>query len=298
VNRWREACERCQEGLVFIQEGRVVYLNPAAAEMLGVARESAEGKPLTFVLRHHRLLELADSGGEAEVGIFGKRLHVRVRDGVVFLRDVGELESRREELEAERRLLAHEFRTPVAGLAGLIEFLEQEPPQAERLKALALMRDEANRLLRLAAGQGLASPRPWSPLELRERLTRFIPGAAAIEWRVEHQTTVGRDPIYKVLVNLVENALNYGEPPVVVRSRLLSEGMMALEVLDSGPELADYERLFEPGSRGVHAAGVRGSGLGLALVRRIARSWGGEAYGRRVVEGNVFGVTMPVEGGE
>jgi len=297
VNRWQEAWEASELGLVLLEGDRVVYLNPAAAELLDVERDRAAGRPAAFVLRHHRLLELARGGGQEVISLQGRRLRVRARAGMVFLSDVGELEAEKQRLEEERQMLAHEFRTPVAGLAGLIELLEVEHPEARR-RALELMKAESQRLLRLAAGQGGRRAPPWSPLELRPRLERLLPAAASALWRVEHRTTADRDRVYQVLVNLVENALNYGQPPVTIRSRRLPDGRLALEVVDAGEELADYQKLFEPGSRGVHAAGVRGSGLGLALVRRIARAWGGEAYGVRLEEGNAFGVILPEEGEE
>ncbi|WP_456409497.1 ATP-binding protein [Oceanithermus sp.] len=298
MSRWREAWEASQQGLVLLEDGRVRYLNPAAARLLDVRREGAEGRPAAYVLRHHRLLELARGGGEATLALGGRVLHVRATGGAVFLDDATEIERTRAELEQERRMLAHEFRTPVAGLAGLLEVLRDEPEGPERERVLALMADEVARLLRLVQGQGAARAEAWSPEELRPRLVRLLPGAEAVLWQVAHRTTADRDRVYQVLVNLVENALNYGAPPVMVRTRRLEDGRLALEVVDAGGPLADYERLFEPGSRGVHAAGTRGSGLGLALVRRIARGWGGEAYGVRLEEGNAFGVTLPEEEGE
>ena len=298
MNRWQKAWEASELGLVLLEGDRVVYLNPAAAELLDVERDRAAGRPAAFVLRHHRLLELARGGGQEVISLQGRRLRVRARAGMVFLSDVGELEAKKQRLEEERQMLAHEFRTPVAGLAGLIELLEVEQDPEARRRALELMKAESQRLLRLAAGQGGRRAPPWSPLELRPRLERLLPAAASALWRVEHRTTADRDRVYQVLVNLVENALNYGQPPVTIRSRRLPDGRLALEVVDAGEELADYQKLFEPGSRGVHAAGVRGSGLGLALVRRIARAWGGEAYGVRLEEGNAFGVILPEEGEE
>ena len=191
-------------------------------------------------------------------------------------------------------MLAHEFRTPVAGLVGLIEVLEADPSPQERAQALALLREEAARLLRLVEGQGQARTPPWRLDELRPRLERLLPGAPTLSWSTPHALTVDRDRVFQVLLNLVENALRYGKPPVRVRTRRQGRAV-AVEVVDAGGPLEDYERLFVPGGRGVHAAGVRGSGLGLALVRRIARGWGGEAYGRRLEEGNAFGVTVPAE---
>lgn len=294
MNPWREAWETSDEGLVLVEDGRVRYLNPVAARLLDVDAAQAVGRPAALALRHHRLLELLEGGGTARLVFRGRRLWVRAEPGRLYLRDVTEAERAREEVEQERRMLAHEFRTPVAGIVGLVEVLESDPSAAAREQALALLREEAARLLRLVEGQGQARTPPWRLDELRPRLERLLPSARTLSWATPHPLTVDRDRAFQVLLNLVENALRYGKAPVRVRTRPQGRGV-ALEVVDAGPPLEDYERLFVPGRRGVHAAGVRGSGLGLALVRRIARGWGGEAYGRRLEEGNVFGVIIPEE---
>lgn len=293
MNPWRAAWEASEEGVVLFEGERVRYLNPAAARLLDTDAERAAGRPAAFVLRHHRLLELVRRGGKASLTLHGRRVAARAQEQALYLRDETETVRAREALEQERRLLAHEFRTPVAGLLALLEVLESGPEPGEREQALSLMREEAARLLRLVQGQGQGRTPPWRLDELRPRLERLLPGARALRWSTPHPVTAGRDPIFQVLLNLVENALRYGKPPVEVRTRLQAPGLVAVEVVDAGEPLADYERLFVPGGRGMHAAGVRGSGLGLALVRRIARGWGGEAFGRRLEEGNAFGVTVP-----
>ncbi len=298
MNPWREAWNAAAEGLVLFEGGRVAYLNPAAARMLDAGIERAVGRPAALLLRHHRLLELLESGGVVRLALHGRRVEARVEGERLFLRDVTEAERERAVLEQERRMLAHEFRTPVAGLAGLVEVLAGDSGGGEeRDRALMLLRSEVERLLRLVEGQGRERTPPWRPDELRSRLERLLPEAGEVLWDTRHPVTVDRDRVFQVLLNLVENALHYGRPPVRVRTRS-DGGVVALEVVDGGGELGDYERLFVPGRRGLHAAGIRGSGLGLALVRRIARGWGGEAYGRRSGEGNVFGVTIPEEGEE
>lgn len=81
----------------------------------------------------------------------------------------------------------------------------------------------------------------------------------------------------RAITNLLDNALRYGETGVAVRTRM--EGaMMVLEVLDRGPgiPLGSIERLKQPFTR-LEAArsGGGGAGLGLAIVDRIARGFGG-----------------------
>jgi signal transduction histidine kinase len=75
--------------------------------------------------------------------------------------------------------------------------------------------------------------------------------------------------------NLLENARRHGAPPVAVRVRRVGR-QAELSVCDGGPGVAEAERerVFRPFYR---FAGGAGAGLGLALVRQIARRHGGEA---------------------
>ena len=208
--------------------------------------------------------------------------------------DVTERERELSRARLARELLAHELRTPVAGIKALLEALEQDPKRPERDAILDLVRKEVLRLERLVRGDPLSlGVAPWPLASLRHRLLRLLPEAASVEFSLAHEVVVEEDAVFQILLNLLENALKYGKAPVVVRSAVADEGLK-IEVWDAGPPLSDYERLFQPGQRGVHAASVRGSGLGLAIVRRIARGLGGEAYGRRSEGGNAFGVVLPV----
>jgi len=109
------------------------------------------------------------------------------------------------------------------------------------------------------------------------------------------------------VINLIDNAIKYGKAgeESLVRVRVeRSDRAVLIRVSDDGPGIAraERERIFERFVRGNAAkAGdggmpIRGSGIGLALVRHIAESHGGTA---RVVdtpakEGSTFELTIPV----
>jgi signal transduction histidine kinase len=107
--------------------------------------------------------------------------------------------------------------------------------------------------------------------------------------------SVRGDPrlLRRTIRNLLENATRHGAPPIEVRVSRAAEGA-ELCVCDGGagiPE-AERERVFEPFYR---MGTGQGSGLGLALVRQIARRHGGDARcapqsGRR----SCFIVVLPV----
>ena len=110
--------------------------------------------------------------------------------------------------------------------------------------------------------------------------------------KLDGQTiSVRGDPrlLRRMIRNLLENAKRHGAPPIEVRVSLTAEGA-ELSVCDGGAGIPDSEseRVFEP----FYRAGARpGAGLGLALVRQIARRHGGEAH----VRGSCFIVALPLE---
>jgi two-component system phosphate regulon sensor histidine kinase PhoR len=111
--------------------------------------------------------------------------------------------------------------------------------------------------------------------------------------------------------NLIDNAIKYGHPKdapkdatSIVRVRVTrEESGVAIRVIDEGPGIAraERERIFERFVRGQSRTAqdgvpIRGSGIGLALVKHIAESHGGTA---RVVDdaiktGSTFVITIPI----
>jgi two-component system phosphate regulon sensor histidine kinase PhoR len=90
--------------------------------------------------------------------------------------------------------------------------------------------------------------------------------------------------IQLAVINLVDNALKYAPNGDVITVRASEEhGRIAVRVIDRGPGVPaeDRARIFERfvrGSREGSSARVRGSGIGLALVKHIAESHGGRAW--------------------
>ena len=114
--------------------------------------------------------------------------------------------------------------------------------------------------------------------------------------------------VQQVLRNLVENAIEYGSPDKPVRVALRGEqGHLSLEVTNRGPTLdpSDVKTIFDPLERGaVHRASVdardtrSGLGLGLFIVREIAKAHGGDVQVRSEREETTFAVRLPRHGGD
>jgi signal transduction histidine kinase len=187
---------------------------------------------------------------------------------------------------AHRTLLAnasHELRTPLARIRINLELMQGGvAPEREA----QLLQDIAE--LDQLVGQILLASRLEAASDAGPREEVDLLGLAAEECaRYDAQldgapVTVRGEPalLRSLLRNLLENARRHGRPPV--RVTLAPDGADAvLTVRDEGagvPE-AERERVFEPFYR-VAGAADGGSGLGLALVRQIARRHGGDAVCR------------------
>jgi signal transduction histidine kinase len=101
------------------------------------------------------------------------------------------------------------------------------------------------------------------------------------------------DPLVveRVVTNLVANALNHGEPPIVVQAERRDRQLL-IAVEDAGPGIAEelLPLLFERFERGGES---HGSGLGLAIARAYARAHGGDLVYDRVAHGTRFELVLP-----
>jgi len=206
-------------------------------------------------------------------------------------------------LKAERRLSAdasHELRTPLTVLNGELELLlEAETPGSPTALGLtraaeqvAAMRElvEAILLLHHTGEIGASGRDGREVINLcdlaRETITDLRERSPA---RKEDLTYVVPDEILvagdgallaSALRNLLDNALKFTRPGQAVAVSLVeTEGRAELTVDDSGPGIpvAERERVFDPFYRGAEArAGGSGFGLGLPILRRVARAHGGD----------------------
>jgi PAS domain S-box-containing protein len=204
-------------------------------------------------------------------------------------------DERRTSLEQRIHLLAvtaHELRTPTAvidGSAGALRGKWDELSVAEREELLDGIRGSAGRLRRLAADLGTASRVYSDALDLRPEIVSLATtlhdarrrGAAKgfeepIEVEVTADARISADPVRlgQALDNLVENAVRHGRPPIRLRGEV-DASQVRIRVSDDGPGVpAELEpRLFERFALGGLS---EVTGLGLHLVREIARGHGGE----------------------
>lgn len=177
--------------------------------------------------------------------------------------------------------IAHDLRTPLTRLKFRIEAV----PDDVRPK-LAADIDQMEAMIAATLGFVRDTNRPAerTKLELSSLLESVMDEAAETggDTTVERaeKTIIEGDPVAlkRLVSNLVENALKYGGR---ARGRAFSEdGMAIIEIDDDGPGVppADFERVFEPFYRGEPSRNreTGGMGLGLAVVRSLARAHGGD----------------------
>jgi PAS domain S-box-containing protein len=213
--------------------------------------------------------------------------------------------------------MSHELRTPLNAILGFGQLMEMEdldPDSKESvgqiIRAGRHLLDLINEVLdisRIEAGSLSLSLEPVSVLDLATEAAEMIRPMAA-ERRVILQTDPGelraryvladRQRLKQVILNLLSNAVKYNREAgwVTMSLRSTDEGRVRLEVADSGHGIAEEEtdRLFLPFQRlGAGAAGVEGTGLGLALSKGLVEAMGG-AIGASSVpgEGSTFWVAL------
>ena len=214
-------------------------------------------------------------------------------------------------------LAAHELRTPVATIHGVIETIhmrgsllspqqrtmldETLRQQSRRMRTLV---DQLLDLSRLDADAVTIAPERFP---VRERVEELVTAAAAeraaeVDVEIADDLEASADPAAfdRVVTNLIVNAFRYGEPPVTVRAEQ-RDRHFRLTVEDRGPGVAPefvpdlFERFTRSG--GGRARGV-GTGLGLAIARSYANAHRGDLiYEHAEPHGARFQLVLPREPG-
>lgn len=178
--------------------------------------------------------------------------------------------------------IAHDLRTPLTRLRFRIEAAPEEL-RGKMSSDLDEMEAMISATLAFVRDATQASHR--TKLELSSLLESLVDELAETgkQARVDHaeKVVLEGDPISlkRMFANLIENAIKYGGQ---ARVRVYADGPSAVvEIEDDGPgvPVAELERVFEPfyrrePSRSRETGGI---GLGLAVVRTVARAHGGDA---------------------
>ncbi|TMJ11000.1 MAG: PAS domain S-box protein, partial [Bacillati bacterium ANGP1] len=220
----------------------------------------------------------------------------QVQDAVVRAREADRANQAKSEFLSR---MSHELRTPLNAILGFGQLLEMDsitPKQheyvADILKGGHHLLDLINEVLeisRIEAGRLTISPEPVSVQEVaQESFSLIAPLFAQGNIRLEDGTAriteqfvwADRQRLKQVLLNLLSNAVKYNRRGglVALSCEAMPEGRLRMKVSDTGPGIAPerLERLFVPFERlGAEQTTIEGTGLGLALSKRLTEVMGG-----------------------
>ena len=227
---------------------------------------------------------------------------------------------RNEQQDSFLNAVTHELKTPIASIRLYLETLQQRNVQdVQRQEFYRIMLDDTDRLLGtveqvLKAGEVRDGARKgWrevqfstivsDALELARVRHKLGPESLRFGGEPAAETTVLGNPeqLRMAVTNLIDNAVKYSGPTKDIEVSLETPNIddVVLTVRDRGigiprPEL---KRVFKRFYRVQSAASgqVKGTGLGLFIVRSVARRHGGDAYAQSEGEGrgSTFTIRLP-----
>ncbi len=319
------------EGVVLLDgQNRILWLNAAAEQHLGLTPERDIGQFVSYLLRNSRFnewlmgedyaqpLPLTSPGGAA------RTLSLRIvplspEQKMLLSHDITEIAR----VDAMRRdfvaNVSHELRTPVTVIAGFLEaFADMEEPDPGLFRQhIALMREQSERIRRLVDDllilarlesdrevQDEAVDLPALARRLLEEARSLSQGRHAIDLRLDSASRVlgSGQELYGALANLVSNAVRYTPEGgrISLRWAETAKGCGEFSVTDTGegiepehiPRLT--ERFYRVDRGRSRATG--GTGLGLAIVKHtLQRHQGRLRIESAVGKGSTFTAAFPPE---
>ncbi|MBS1714886.1 MAG: hypothetical protein JST30_11185 [Armatimonadetes bacterium] len=331
----RAALDGLADGLdvwIFLVDakGDVLYANERAHQVFG--RNDLASRSILAATFSRELTEMVQSAAQGQDPplleiVFGspydktgmarvwpespERSHFFV--SVTDVTDLRRLERVRRDFVAN---VSHELRTPMATIRAMAETILDEPeaPVEASRRYLEKVMSEIDRLTRisndlLALSKAESKPPAQGRVDLSETANAAIQQISAKAKRKGIKTgsdiepgiivTGSEEQLTQVLLNLLENAVNYTTEGSVDVALHRVDGSAEFTVVDTGIGIPseDLPRIFERFYR-VDKARSRasgGTGLGLSIVRHIVESHGGKTgVESRLNEGSRFWFTLPL----
>jgi PAS domain S-box-containing protein len=321
--------------LVFDEQGRLLLVNPAALQTVGLISSATPGKAMDEVLLVPDLLKLAQVPlnqriQSREVTLPGNKIyHASVSPVVAESRRVGRIVilqdiTQFKELDALKTdfvsTVSHDLRSPLTLMKGYTAMLQmvgelndQQQGYTKKIMAgVENMTRLVNNLLdlgRIEAGIGLRTEKVLLNEIIDQVMTSLQPQAMqnnitlGLDTQDLQPIVVTADPalIQQAFYNLVENAVKYTRTNGQVKVRLDRHAQsVVFEVNDNGIGIAplDLPRLFEKFYRSGRreAYQQRGTGLGLAIVKSIAERHKGRVWVEsQLGRGSTFYFEIPAD---
>lgn len=257
------------------------------------------GVSTTLLFAHltaKRLSETQNTAAAIAEGDLSRRIPTERLDGMfaVQAQSLNSMIDHMEHLVRSQQLfssnLAHDLRTPLARLQGLVSRASRDDPQAmplllERAErecgAIIAIFDALLRLAEIETGQHPSAMKPMLLGPLVEDVADIMEPVIAdrggtLRTKMMPDLAVVGDPdlITQLVINLLENIISHTPTETTAWISVERQGdNVAIIVRDDGPGLASGEiaRVKQPFERGEGSSSRRGSGLGLAIANAIAR---------------------------
>ena len=296
----------------------LVY-STAAAVGAALATARATSEPLARVAQTARRLAAGDLEARTGPVAAGEEIDALALSLDEMADRLASSLEREREAEAQRRSLvtavSHDLRTPLSGLRAMIEAIEDgvadDPATVRRyvnemgssVDSLVELVDDLFELVQLDAGAIQAETE-------RARVEEVVGSALAaceaqastkglvVQARIDGVAEIPCSPrLTRVVQNLLQNAIRHtpSDGTVVIEASHC-ERELELAVVDDGDGIdgAALDRVFDPFWRGDSARASDGSGLGLALAKRIVETLGGSiAVESDTASGSRFAVLVP-----
>jgi PAS domain S-box-containing protein len=306
--RFANMVEQSSDGVYEVDlDGRVRYANAALGVILGRRVDEIVGA---------RFIQVLDPATQFALDSEENEVVVRRADGVVRVLDIRSVERRVDgelvgydgtvrDMTASVRfeelrndllaLMGNELRQPLTTIIGLSATLgahgeefettsvevigEKIRQQAERIARLA---DDLNEVSRLDYDTQLVDRRNLDLAPAVNVALAAVAGTDAVDVDIRPGIVVlaDRRRVEQVVANLVENALRYGAPPVVVTAEVADDEVV-VRVHDNGPGVpaeAEDDLFSKLTLTGLPRRSSETNGLGLALVRGLVEAMGGRVW--------------------
>lgn len=333
-NEKEAVLESLVEGVIAVNDKMTVtYANQAALKLLDVNHAQLIGHNFSALEQHHcyALLEKC----QEEKNVLTDTLQVSSREGKVYLDVVAAPQKNNggavlvmEDKSTHYKLLemrkdfianaSHELKTPITIIRGFAETLHDHPTLPDKTRAeitekimhnckrmTTLIKD----LLTLSDIENIPESRlmECDMSEIVENCCRMLhdmnPEALVTfnkDSRIDFHLTADPNLIEQAVMNLLENAAKYSQPPAKITVTLKKEeGFIKILIADQGIGIpaADLEHIFERfyTVNKAHSRKLGGSGLGLSIVHTIVeKHFGKITVASELGKGTTFTIQLPV----
>lgn len=313
--------------IVFDQEPRVYFFNPASLRLLGPGSDIKTNSSLPEVFREPQLINafLEKKNAEIEIIRQGRLLKLQIQFqmineelmGLITIDDI----ARESALEQVRKKfisnISHELKTPVTAIKLSLESMESSGELPSSLdgtfqvlkRSLGRMEHLLDDIVELSLIESGALKLKNTDLNLKNFLDDLSMDFASIKSPNGHSLKINMAPIRaeiivdpirlrQIIDNLISNACKYSIPDTqITLSSYISEDLLVISVADEGPgiPLLEQDKIFMRFYRTNLGRKEPGTGLGLSIVKNLAQLMGGDiAVKSALGEGSVFTLSIPI----